>query len=234
MKQTLQQLLSLTLMAAISSAQTLQSIEFYIYSQTGLDKIAFQNWQIKPNTGDGYSYLVPVKNHYLCITGPYLSQIPRELSFFDTASGEKIAAFEVNEDRQSALLIFLDNHDYGIQSDALRYQIVPCSLNPRRQEAGQLNLLNLSGLQLIAKVNNQILDLKPNCELSCRPEPQVQLQIALAGPHKDWIVGWKKSFLMAQHSAQALIIFPPTLSGSSQLDIRRIQLQVPKPTGANN
>lgn len=232
MKQPLQQLLSLALMTAISSAETLQSIEFYIYSQTGLNKIAYQNWQMKPKIGDRQSDFVPVKNHYLCITGPYRGQVPRELSFFDTVSGEKIAAFDVNEDRESTVLIFLDNHDYGKQSDALRYHIAPCSLNPRSQVAGQLNFLNLSGFQLVAKVNNQILELKPNSERSCRPESQVRLQIALAGPRKQWIVGWKKNFLLAQHSAQALIIFPPSLSGSSQLDIRRIPLQVPKPTEA--
>jgi hypothetical protein len=232
MKQTLQLLLSLTLMAAISPAETLQSIEFYIYSQTELDQIAFRNWQIKPNTGNGHSFLVPVKNHYLCITGPYVSQVPRELCFFETASGEKIASLRVNEDWQSTVLIFLDNHNYGKQSDALRYNIVPCSFNPQNQIAGQLTLLNLSGFPLIAKVNNQILDLKPNSERSCRPESQVRLQIALAGPRKQWIVGWKKSFFLAQHSAQALIIFPPSLSGSSQLDIRRIQLQASMPTKA--
>ena len=41
----------------------------------------------------------------------------------------------------------------------------------------------------------------------------------------------EKNFLLAQHSAQALIIFPPSLSGSSQLDIRRIPPD-PKPTEA--
>ena len=233
MKQTLQQVLSLALMAAISSAETLQSIEFYIYSQTGLDKIAYQNWQMKPKTGDEHCHFVPVKNHYLCFTGPYLSQVPRELCFFETTSGEKIASLRVNENWQSTVLIFLDNHNYGKQSDALRYNIVPCSLNPRSQIAGQLIFLNLSGFPLIVKVNNQILDLKPNSERSCRPESQVQLQIALAGPRKQWIVGWKKSFFLTQQTAQALIIFPPSLSGSSQLDIRRILLQAPMPTEAN-
>ena len=68
--------------------------------------------------------------------------------------------------------------------------------------------------------------LKQNSQLSCRPKSQIELQIALAGPQEKWILGWKKSIQLPEGSAQALIIFPPVLPGSSQLDIRRIQLEV--------
>ena len=121
---------------------------------------------------------------------------------------------------------FLDNPDYGIAANALRYRIVPFSLHPQRQIAGQLSFLNLSGFQLVAKVNHQIQVLKQNSQFNCRPKSQVELQIALAGPQEKWILGWKKRFQLPEDSAQALIIFPPVLPGSSQLDIRRIQLEV--------
>ena len=76
MKQTLQQVLSLALMAAISSAETLQSIEFYIYSQTGLDKIAYQNWQMKPKTGDEHLPLRARKKPLPLLYGPLSESSP--------------------------------------------------------------------------------------------------------------------------------------------------------------
>lgn len=233
MKLILRLLLSLTFSGVIGAQERLSSFEFFIYSQSKIERLTFQNWQNSPKTDDWQICSVPVHSHYLHITGPYRYKGPKELIFFDAASAEKRAALRLNTYTPTTLFIFLDNLDYGIKSEALRYDIVSFALNPRRQAAGQLNLLNLSGFQLIVKVNSQILDLKSNSGLSCQPESQVRLQIALAGPRNEWIVGWKKSFLLAQHSAQALIIFPPSLPGSSQLDIRRIELQVPALPEAN-
>lgn len=227
MNRTLPLLLTLIFSCASSAHQPLHSVEFFVYSQSRFAKLTFQNWQKSPDTGLWQSRSIPVKSHYLQITGPYVYQGPKELSFFDAASGEKIAACQLNQEKQSRLLLFLDNPDYEILPDTLRYRIVPISLNPQRQVAGQLSFLNLSGFQIVAKVNDQILHVPANSPLSCRTTSPVRLQIALAGPRKAWQIAWEKRFQLAQNTAQAVILFPPVLPGSSQLDLRRIQFEAP-------
>ena len=85
-------------------------------------------------------------------------------AFFHSTTKKKLAALKLNETTPTELLVFLDNPDYGIAANALRYRIVPFSLHPQRQIAGQLSFLNLSGFQLVAKVNHQIQVLKQNSQ----------------------------------------------------------------------
>lgn len=226
MKLKISLLLSLVFAGPISGQQALRSIEFFVYSQSRLEGLHFQTLQKSSHTDDAQIRPIPIKSHYLHSTGPYSYYGIPQLSFFHSTTKKKLAALKLNETTPTKLLVFLDNPDYGIAANALRYRIVPFSLHPQRQIAGQLSFLNLSGFQLVAKVNHQILVLKQNSQLSCRPKSQIELQIALAGPQEKWILGWKKSIQLPEGSAQALIIFPPVLPGSSQLDIRRIQLEV--------
>ena len=219
-------LLSLIFTSPISGHQALRSIEFFVYSQSRLEGLHFQTLQKSPHTDPVQIRPIPIKSHYLHSTGPYAYYGTPELSFFHANSRQELANLKLKANTPTKLLVFLDNPDYGLAANALRYRIVPFSLNPQRALAGQLSFLNLSGLQVVAKVNDHILNLKPNSQLSCRSESQTELQIALAGPRDQWILGWKKRFQLPENSAQALILFPPVLAGSSQLDIRRIQFEV--------
>jgi hypothetical protein len=226
MKLKISLLLSLILNSPISGHQELRSIEFFVYSQSRLEGLHFRTLQKNPRTDPVQIRPIPIKSHYLHSTGPYAYYGTPELSFFHANSKQELANLKLKADTPTKLLVFLDNPDYGIAANALRYRIVPFSLNPQRAVAGQLSFLNLSGLQVVAKVNDHILHLKPNSQLSCRSESQVELQIALAGPQGQWILGWKKRFQLPENSAQAMLFFPPVLAGSSQLDVRRIQFEV--------
>jgi hypothetical protein len=182
MKLKISLLLSLILNSPISGHQELRSIEFFVYSQSRLEGLHFRTLQKNPRTDPVQIRPIPIKSHYLHSTGPYAYYGTPELSFFHANSKQELANLKLKADTPTKLLVFLDNPDYGIAANALRYRIVPFSLNPQRAVAGQLSFLNLSGLQVVAKVNDHILHLKPNSQLSCRSESHVELQIALAGP----------------------------------------------------
>ena len=176
---------------------------------------------------------VTIRTHSLARVGPYSFKGGRQISFFDTLTKEPVATVTLPSDSKRWLLIFVKNtrHEDDPENQP-KYKIYP--FNDSRQNLPNLALvfLNLSKMELSGTIENKKISLA-----SGESEPlriAESLRIVLKTPD---LYGGKmlpahiKNYRFEPNHRYLMILFPPVLKGSADVDVRFLSesLEVPEP-----
>lgn len=209
--------LTAALMLATSlNAAPLRTLEFSVYAQQPLRPLSYPS-----STTEGE--FTSIFSHPLSITGPYSFQGGNRIDFYHPQTHALEAQVQLPENSDQWLLVFAKNPDYRAKKEqVLRYRIFALDQREQQHPADQLIFLNLSGYHLNAQINQERLPLPMGPSQPAPVNASAELQLRFARPNQPHLLGWLKNCQFSLGKRHLLILFPPVLRGSSELDVRQL------------
>lgn len=211
------------LLAAGLNATAPRTLEFFVYAQRPLPALAYPVSQTPLE-------LTQILSHPLSSTGPYAFQGGNRIDFYHPQTHALAAQVQLPEHSAQWLLIFANNPRYPSDPErALRYRIFALDLRPGHYPADSLLFLNLSGHDLNGQVNEAPLQLSmgPSRPIAAPASAELRLWLWLPGHNLQRLPGWIKRCHFSPGQRHLLILFPPVLSGSCDLDVRQLSEPLP-------
>ncbi|MGH7943469.1 MAG: hypothetical protein ACREH8_20200 [Opitutaceae bacterium] len=151
------------------------------------------------------------------------------LRFVDAASGAVVAEANVPAGLQNALLLFSPIEAGKAGGAGLRYQIAVLDDGAGRHGPGGLAIINLSGLALSGKVNNQSITLKPGLNPTLPVGRSVAIKLSTVFKQRTY-QSYTGTVSLGRNDRALLILFPPFYAGALEVQSR---LLVDQPPGSN-
>ena len=148
------------------------------------------------------------------------------LRFVDANGGAIVAEANIPSGIQNALLLFSPLEAGKSGAPGLRYQIAVLDDGAGRHAPGGLAIINLSGLALSGKVNEQAVTLKPglNPTLTVGRSTNIKLTTVFKQRTYQSYVG---AATLGRNERALLILFPPFKSGALEVQSRLLVDQPP-------
>lgn len=203
-------------------AQNTRNLQFTIYSQSPLSGLAYHAQPIKHQGSKHCQQLTQLHNHPLEAVGPYAFSGSATINFYHRHTHAHQAQVDIPSNSDQWLFIFTDNPHYPKHANTLPYRIYPIDTSLLHWPKNSLIFLNLSGMRLAGRLNQQLslLAAGESCAYPISATTQVQLRSYDA--HQNWRTAWLKTITMQPERQLLILLFPPVLSGSNALDARII------------
>ena len=141
---------------------------------------------------------------------------PQPLRLVETRTGTTVAEVAIPAGwREVLLLVASASGGTGPH----RYQVTVLDDGPRQRAAGQLRILNLSGLELSGDLNGRRIGIDPglNPALSAGRSARLTLRTSFRGRS---YLSWHDTITLGPAERALLILFPPYLTGSLEVQTR--------------
>jgi len=150
------------------------------------------------------------------------------LRFVDPSTGAVVAEANVPVGMQNALLLFSPLENAKGSSASLRYQIAVLDDSATRHAAGGLAIINLSGLTLSGKINNQSVTLSAGLNPTIPAGRAANIKLNTVLKQRTY-VAYTGNVTLGRNERALLILFPPFYAGSHEVQSR---LLIDQPPGA--
>jgi hypothetical protein len=150
------------------------------------------------------------------------------LRFVDGSTGAIVAKAEIPEGVQNAMLLFTAIDAAKNGAAPLRYRIAVLDDGAGRHGPGGLAIINLSGLELSGKVNNEGITLRPglNPTLTVGRSAKIVLSTVFKQGTYQSYAGTAK---LGKNERALLILFPPFYAGGLEVQPRLLVDEPPRP-----
>ena len=211
-------------------AQEFQQIEFTVYGQYPIkDDVEYRPVsRAAVAAGAKAQKPVSIHTHSLVRKGPYSYKGGNQISFYDSLSKEKVATVTFSPDSKKWLFIFIKNTRYEEDPETnLKYKIYPFDDSRRNLPGNGLVFLNLSKKKLSGTLEDKKFELAPG-----ESEPfriAESLQVSLWTPDyygQKMLPAHIKKYGFKPNHRYLMILFPPVLKGSSDVDVRFLSAPV--------
>ena len=142
------------------------------------------------------------------------------LRFFDPESGAVVAEAVVPPEIRHALLLFSPIAVESVQGGSgLRYQIAVLDDSVARQRAGDLVIINFSGLALSGTVGTRAVTLRPGLNPPLAIGRSTKIALRTSWQDRSY-QAYAHSIALAPTERALLILFPPFYKGSLEVQPR--------------
>lgn len=141
---------------------------------------------------------------------------PRPLRLVETNTGATVAEVAIPAGWRDVLLLVASTPGgTGLR----RYQVTVLDDGPRQRAAGQLQILNFSGLELSGELNGRRISIEAglNPALSTGRSARLTLRASFRGRS---YLSWHDTITLGPAEHAVLILFPPYFSGSLEVQTR--------------
>jgi hypothetical protein len=181
--------------------------------------VSFTVFAAEPMADLGYvtpAGLVPLRFYPTARSPRYEHRGRQPLRLVRLPGGEPVAEVPIPAAWRDALLL-LTRRAAG--SGGFRYEVTPLDDGPGQRAAGQVQMLNLSGLDLMGELNGRriSLDAGLNPALAAGRSARLVLRTTFRGRS---YLSWHDTITLAPSGRALLILFPPFLSGSVEVQTR--------------
>mgnify|MGYP000686200335 CR=1 FL=1 len=215
------------LLGAVTAARPLRDIEFRVYSQYPLNDLAFT--PLAPPAAPAAIQAarpVPVQSHILRCSRAYRFRGQHLLQFYHAPSGTPVARVGLSQHSNQWLLIFLNNprHKHN-PAQQPAYLIYPFDQSEALRAEQPFVLLNLSGQRLHGWLQQQRIQIDHGASVALAAPQRVTVQLWMRGANRiDQLQALRHTYQCAPKQRSLLILFPPVLSGSAELDARLLSM----------
>jgi hypothetical protein len=147
------------------------------------------------------------------------------LRFVDANTGALVAEAIIPTGIQSALLLF-SPIEPAKSTGGLRYQIAVLDDGASRHGPGGLAIINLSGLALSGKVNDQSVTLKPGLNPTLTVGRSVAIKLSTVFKQRTY-QSYAGTATLGRNDRALLILFPPFYAGALEVQSRLLLDQPP-------
>ena len=207
----------------ILNAQLIRQIEFSVYGQYPLRNLAYYpNNQVADPAASQAQVGTSIQSHPLSRMGPYYFEGSNHIVFYDQHSSEPMARATLPHTSNKWLLIFIRNpkHPEARQTQP-QFLIYPFDDSHKNFTMNAVTFVNLSGQQLDGFINNKRVTIKQG---SCDKFPAAEnlpINLWVRGVGDQQLLpAAAKTFSLKMNHRNLMILFPPALKGSSDLDLR--------------
>lgn len=144
---------------------------------------------------------------------------PMPLHFADTGTGEVVAAVDIPARMSDVFLLFLPRRANRGEEQGLRYTIAVIDDAATAHRAGELTILNLSGLELHGTVNRNAVDVRAglNRAIAVGRSAAILLRAELG---RRSVQSYANTVLLEAGERALLILYPPHAVGSFEAQSR--------------
>jgi hypothetical protein len=203
--------------------QVLREIEFTVYGQYPVRNVNYipmseETLQAKEQPPDPVS----IKTHSLARMGPYNYKGTSRLKFYDALNNNLVARVNIPNDSKKWLLIFVKNPRFKSNPDKnLKYLIYPFNDSLRNLPKNSLVFLNISGKELDGLLEDKRVALSAGESEAYRVQESLPVNLWAHGFNgKELLPALIKTYRFEPDHRYLIILFPPVLTGSVDLDIR--------------
>ena len=204
--------------AHAQSPAAIQSVRFVVFSAQPIKDAAFVP---RPNAAPLKLAFQPTARSVR-----YEYRGPMPVRFVDPEGGAVVAEANIPAGIQNALLLFspLDQAKSGTSN--LRYQIAVLDDGAGRHGPGGLAIINLSGLALSGKVNNQAVTLKPGLNPTLAVGRTATIKLTTVFKQRTY-QSYAGTATLGRNERALLILFPPFYPGALEVQSRLLVDQPP-------
>lgn len=215
----------LLVLAAFATAQTNPAVQpvvrFSVFAAEPIDGLAYA-----PQPGGAVVPLV----FYPTARSPRLEHRGRQpLRVVETGTGAIVAEVAIPDGVREALLLVSST---ASGAGPRRYQVTVLDDGPRQRTAGQIQILNLSGLELAGELNGRRIDLPAGMNPALNAGGAARLVLRTSFRGRSYL-SWHDTIALGAAERALLILFPPFLPGSLEVQTRVLLDEPPAglPTG---
>lgn len=138
------------------------------------------------------------------------------LQLVDTRTGETVAEATIPDGVREALLLVSSTKD---ATGPARYQVTVLDDGPRQRGVGQIQILNLSGLELAGELNGRRIGLESGLNPAVSAGRSARLVLRASFRGRSYL-SWHDTIPLGPPDRALLILFPPYLAGSLEVQTR--------------
>jgi hypothetical protein len=203
-------------------AQNTRNLQFTIYSQSPIRELAYHAQPSKNQSSKHCKQLTQLQHHPLEAVGPYAFRGSATINFYHLHTHAHQAQVDIPSNSDQWLFIFTDNPHFPNHANTLPYRIYPIDTSLLHWPKNSLIFLNLSGMRLAGRLNQQYSLLGPGESRAYPIAATTRVQLRSYDAHKIWRTAWLKTITTKPERQHLILLFPPVLSGSNALDARVI------------
>jgi hypothetical protein len=204
-------------------SDTIREIEFRTYSQTPLREIAFH--PVDAAAGAAGIRAAPpqtIQTHTRTRSAPYQFRGAGRLQFFDRQHSMPIGSVRLPRSSNRWLLVFMNNpHHLENPARQARYWIYPFDDSNSGLPHNRLVILNLSGTRLVGLVDNMRVQLSHGASHPLHTQASMRINLWMPSSNgAELLQALAQTYHFERNHRYLLILFPPVLSGSADVDAR--------------
>jgi hypothetical protein len=198
--------------AQVGGTDLAQAVRFTVFSARPLTDVAFV-----PRRGVGAQKAV----FYPTARSPrYEYRGTSPLRFLDSESGAVIAEAVIPPEIRDAFLLFTPIPlDSSVGGSGLRYQIAVLDDSAGRHRAGDIVIINFSGLPLGGTVGTQAVTLRPGLNPALTIGRSAKITLRTLWQNRSY-QSYAHTLALARTERALLILFPPFYKGSLEVQPR--------------
>lgn len=190
-------------------------------SSVAVPSVRFTVFATEPIAGLGYTTqpggaVVPLVFYPTARSPRQEHRGPQPLRLVEIRTGTTVAEVAIPAGWREALLLVTT---VSSGTGPRHYEVTVLDDSPRQRAAGQLQILNLSGLELSGDLNGRRIAIEPglNPALSAGRSARLTLRATFRGRS---YLSWHDTITLGPAERALLILFPPYLAGSIEVQTR--------------
>lgn len=211
-------------------AQAIRSIEFSVYSQYPLRDVAYHPVDSGAlAAGTRPAPPVAIHTHTLARSDPYRFKGTGSIQFYNPQTSKPLGSVSLPRESDQWLLVFLRNPRHPQNpTQHPQYLIYPFNDSFARLPNNSLAFINLSGKRLDGLLANQRVHIGHGASACFGVQASIGMNLWMRGLNgNELLQALSKTYHFTPNNRHLLILFPPVLAGSADLDVRLISEALP-------